>query len=146
MRIRFPACGPGEANDSIPRMPDSGPTRVRPMPSRLLSIASVLIALNVSGAALAAGGCEVREADMSFFGDQAKTVALGTKMRFNKVLLQEKFDVRVVGGVAILSGNVSSRLAIQTAEKIAREANDIRCVQNHLKIGPPIPEPTTGPY
>ncbi|WP_227817923.1 BON domain-containing protein [Nitrogeniibacter aestuarii] len=116
------------------------------MPSRPLSLLALFVALIVSGTTFAAGTCEVREADMSFFGDQAKTVSLGTKMRFNKVLLQEKFDVRVVGGVAILSGNVSSKLAIQTADKIARDADGIRCVQNHLKIGPPIPEPSTGPY
>lgn len=96
--------------------------------------------------ASAAGACEVREADMSFFRDQAKSVALGTKMRFSKVLLQEKFDVRVSGGVAILSGNVSSKLAIQTAEKIARGDDGIRCVQNHLKIGPPLPESGAGSY
>jgi len=83
---------------------------------------------------------------MSFFKDQAKTVSLGTRMRFNKVLLQEKFDVRVVGGVAVLTGNVSSELAIRTAGELAGADEDIRCVKNHLKVGPPLPESNTRPY
>jgi len=90
--------------------------------------------------ALAAGRCEVRAEDIRFFADNAKSVSLGAKLQFNKVLMREKILVKVTGGVAILTGNVSSQTAIVTAGRIAAETSGIRCVQNHLKVGPPLPE------
>jgi len=89
---------------------------------------------------LAAGRCEVRAEDIRFFADNAKSVSLGAKLQFNKVLMREKVLVKVTGGVAILTGNVSSQTAIRTAGRIAAETSGIRCVQNHLRIGPPLPE------
>ena len=86
----------------------------------------------------AAGSCEVRPADMSFFADNAKGVELGARLQFEKTLLREKIHVKVSNGVAILSGNVSSEAAIRTATRIASHTGGIRCVQNWLKVGPPI--------
>jgi osmotically-inducible protein OsmY len=109
-------------------------------PARILASLCLLALVLAPALATAAGKCEVREQDISFFSDNAKTVALGAKLQFNKVLMQEKVLVKVSGGVAILSGNVSSNTAIRTAVRIASETGGIRCVQNHLKIGPPLPE------
>ncbi|QID18438.1 BON domain-containing protein [Nitrogeniibacter mangrovi] len=105
---------------------------------------SLALSLGIAPAR-AAGKCEVRPDDISFFADNAKGVQLGAKLQFNKALLREKIRVKVSGGVAILSGNVSSQEAIRTAEKIARETSGIRCVQSWLKVGPPLPD-ENNPY
>lgn len=100
-------------------------------------LALVMLSATPAGAA---GRCEVRAEDISFFSDNAKSVSLGAKLQFNKVLMREKILARVTGGVAILTGNVSSQTAIRTAGRVAAETSGIRCVQNHLKVGPPLPE------
>jgi hypothetical protein len=105
-----------------------------------LSLAVTALLLLPAAPALAGGRCEVRAEDISFFSDNAKSVSLGAKLQFNKVLMREKVLVKVTGGVAILTGNVSSQTAIRTAGRIAAETSGIRCVQNHLKVGPPLPE------
>ena len=112
------------------------------MMSRLLRHGLMIATLFAAAPApvLAQGSCQVREQDLSFFADNAKTVQLGAKLQFNKALMREKIDAKVSGGVAILSGNVSSQAAIRTAVKIARETSGIRCVQNWLKVGPPLNE------
>lgn len=83
--------------------------------------------------------CEVRMEDVSFLRDQGLSVKLGAKLQFNKALLGEQVSAKVSGGVAILSGRVSAPDMVKAAVKIAGETEGIRCVQNFLEVGPPLP-------
>ena len=86
-----------------------------------------------------APACEVRMEDVSFLRDQGLTVKLGAKLQFNKALLGEQISAKVSGGVALLSGRVSAPDMVKAAAKIAGETEGIRCVQNFLEVGPPLP-------
>lgn len=105
------------------------------------------LALGAALPAMAAGkhaaSCQVRMADVSFFHDQALTVELGTKLSFNKALLGEQVSAKVTGGVATLSGRVSAPEMVKIAAGIAAKMNGIRCVQNYIEVGPPLPRDTT---
>ncbi len=118
---------------------------MRPHLLKHAALSVVVALLATSTPALAGGTCEVRAQDISFFSDNAKSVTLGAKLQFNKLLMREKISAKVSGGVAILSGNVSSKEAIRVAGKIAAETSGIRCVQNWLKVGPPLPD-SNAPY
>lgn len=88
------------------------------------------------------GDC--RPAESNFFKDEALAMKLSTKLQFNKALLREKIEVKVSGGIATLSGNVSSPEHIALAAKLAAETDGIHCVNNFLKVGPPEPSPALG--
>ncbi len=90
--------------------------------------------------------CEPRTEDMSFFRDEAMTVKLSAKLQFNKAFLRERVAAKVSGGVAILTGYVSSSEQVRLAAKLAAETDGIRCVQNRLQIGVPPESPETSPY
>lgn len=93
----------------------------------------------VATAAKRAPACEVRMEDVSFLRDQGLSVKLGAKLQFNKALLGEQISAKVSGGVAMLSGRVSAPDMVKAAAKIAAETEGIRCVQNFLEVGPPVP-------
>lgn len=84
--------------------------------------------------------CRVDPEKASFFKDQALTMKLGTRIQFHKGMLSERVEVKVTGGVAILSGNVSTPDHIALAGRIAAETEGINCVSNYLKVGPPLPQ------
>lgn len=90
--------------------------------------------------------CEVRMEDVSFLRDQGLGVKLGAKLQFNKALLGEQITAKVSGGVALLSGRVSAPDMVKAAVKIAGETEGIRCVQNFLEVGPPLPAPQQAGY
>lgn len=75
----------------------------------------------------------------SFWKDQGMTSKVAAKLQFHKPLLREKVEVKVSGNVAMLSGNLSSPALIQEAVRTASAVGGIKCVQNHLRVGPPIP-------
>lgn len=75
----------------------------------------------------------------SFWKDQALTTKVAAKLSFHKPLLREKVDVKVTGGVAMLSGNMSSQAMIAEAVKTAAAVGGVKCVQNFLQVGPPLP-------
>lgn len=75
----------------------------------------------------------------SFWKDQALTTKVAAKLSFHKPLLREKVDVKVTGGAAMLSGNVSSPGMIAEAVKTAAAVGGVKCVQNFLQVGPPLP-------
>lgn len=108
----------------------------------VLCLAVPAAAAGKAGARKPASACEVRTEDVNFFRDQGLTMKLGAKLQFNKVLYGEQISVKVSGGVAMLSGRVSSPGMIRTAVAVANEMEGIRCVQNHLEVGPPLPPPT----
>lgn len=75
----------------------------------------------------------------SFWKDQGLTTKVAAKLQFHKPLLREKVEVKVSGNVAMLSGNLSSQNLIQEAVRTASAVGGVKCVQNHLQVGPPIP-------
>jgi hypothetical protein len=77
-----------------------------------------------------------RPGESSFFRDEALGMKVSTKLQFNKALLREKMQVKVSGGVATLSGGVSSPELIATAVSLASQVEGISCVNNLLKVGP----------
>jgi hypothetical protein len=88
---------------------------------------------------------ECRGGDASFFRDEGLTLKVASKLQFNKTLLREKIQVKAVGGIVTLSGNVSSKDHIALAGKLAAGVEGVRCVNNFLKVGPPEPwEPPSG--
>lgn len=74
----------------------------------------------------------------AFWRDQGLTTKVATKLQFHKPLLREKIEVKVTGGVAQLSGNVSSAQQIGIAVGIASAVDGIHCVANYLQVGPPL--------
>ncbi|NMG64635.1 BON domain-containing protein [Azoarcus indigens] len=100
----------------------------------------LLVDIATAAAPKRAGSCEVRNEDINFFRDNGLTVKLSSKLQFNKVLLREKINAKVTGGVAMLSGRVSSRSMVELAGSLAADTGGIRCVQNYLEVGPPLPE------
>jgi hypothetical protein len=74
----------------------------------------------------------------AFWRDQGLTTKVATKLQFHKPLLREKIEVKVTGGMAQLSGNVSSAQQIAIAVQIASAVDGIRCVANYLQVGPPL--------
>jgi hypothetical protein len=76
-----------------------------------------------------------KAADASFFRDEAMTMKVATKLQFNKELLREKIAVKVSGGVATLSGAVTTAELASTAGKLAGQVEGIRCVNNQLTVG-----------
>ena len=117
------------------------------MTSRAAFVAASLLVLGGPAAsaqarpapAKRAPACEVRMEDVSFLRDQGLSVKLGAKLQFNKALLGEQISAKVSGGVAMLSGRVSAPGMVQAAVKLAGETEGIRCVQNFLEVGPPLP-------
>lgn len=89
-----------------------------------------------------AGECLVRDADISFFSDQGLTMKVTSRLQFNRELLTEKIDVRVVGAVAILDGRLPTSKLAETAVRIARETGGIRCVINEISVAGKSPPPT----
>jgi hypothetical protein len=83
--------------------------------------------------------------ESSFFRDEALSVKATTKLQFTKALLREKIHVKVSGGVATLSGNVSAPEHIASAAHIVSQIDGIHCVSNFLQVGPPEPADTNGP-
>ena len=81
-----------------------------------------------------AGQCLVNDADISFLSDQGLTMKVASRLQFNRELLTEKIDVRVVGAVAILEGRLPTSKLVDTAVRIARETGGIRCVINDLDV------------
>ncbi len=79
--------------------------------------------------------------DASFFRDQGLTMKVATKLQFNKQLLAEKIDVKVNGGVASLSGGVSTPEHVALAGDLARQVSGVNCVNNFLRVGPPSASP-----
>ncbi|MCW7538042.1 BON domain-containing protein [Aquabacterium sp. A7-Y] len=100
---------------------------------RTLAAFAFLVAC--SGVLPAQAACRPGEA--SFFRDEALTMKVTTKLQFTKALMREKIRVKVTGGVAMLSGGVSSAEQIATAVRIARQVEGVRCVDNFMKVGPP---------
>jgi len=86
--------------------------------------------------------CQAGEA--SFFRDEGLSMKVQTKLQFNRELLREQIHVKVNGGVATLSGGVSTPQHIALAVDIARQVDGIRCINNFLRVGPPDP-PAQGP-
>jgi hypothetical protein len=76
--------------------------------------------------------------DPSFWKDQGLTTKVATKLQFHKPLFREKVEVKVSGGAAILSGNLSSQKLVDEAVRTASEVGGIKCVQNHLQVGAPL--------
>jgi hypothetical protein len=82
-----------------------------------------------------AAPCKAGEA--SLFKDEGLTVKLSTKLKFTKSLLRENIRAKVSGGVATLSGNVSTPEHVATAVSVASQLEGITCVMNSMKVGPP---------
>lgn len=80
------------------------------------------------------GNC--RNGEAGFFRDQGLTMKLASKLQFNGTLLREKIDVRVLNGVATLSGGLSTPQHITAALNIAAEVEGISCINNFLRVGP----------
>lgn len=78
--------------------------------------------------------CVVNDADIRFLSDQGLSMKLASRLQFNRALLMESVDVRVVGAVAILEGRLSTARQVDTAVRIARETGGIRCVINELTV------------
>jgi hypothetical protein len=76
--------------------------------------------------------------ESSFFKDEGIAIKVGSKLQFNKALLRETIDVKSSGGIVTLSGNVSTPEQIELAAKLASEVSGVLCVNNFLKVGPPI--------
>lgn len=81
--------------------------------------------------------CTVRAADVSLFRDNGLGILLDGRLRAHPLLLDEKIDVRVSGGVATLSGSVSAPSLILVADRTAADTDGIRCIRNHLTVAPP---------
>lgn len=75
----------------------------------------------------------------AFWRDQGLTTKVSVKLQFHKPLLREHVEVKVVGGAAILSGNLSSQRLIDEAVRAAGEVGGVQCVQSYLQVGPPLP-------
>lgn len=86
--------------------------------------------------------CQAGES--AFFRDEGLSFKVSGRLQFNKQLMREKIHVKVNGGVATLSGGVSTAEHIALAVKLAREVEGIRCVNNFLKVGPSEPPPGSG--
>jgi len=119
---------------------------------RSLSLAAVLVAL--AGAAAAAPPHKTAPKPVarpcvadepSFWKDQGLTTKVATKLQFHKPLLREKVEVKVSGGAAMLSGNLSTQALIDEAVRTAAGVGGVKCVQNFLKVGPPLPQPQQQP-
>ncbi|MES2356111.1 MAG: BON domain-containing protein [Pseudomonadota bacterium] len=111
--------------------------------SLLLIHAALTLAAKPPAASSQAGGCHGL-GDGSLFKDEATAFKITSKLQFNKALMREKIDVKSSGGIITLSGNVSTPEQIKLAEKITREVKDVHCVNNFLKVGPPLKDST--PY
>jgi hypothetical protein len=113
---------------------------------RSLTLAAVLLAL--AGAAVAATPHKAAPKpaaarpcvpdEPSFWKDQGLTTKVATQLQFHKPLLREKVDVKVTGGAAMLSGNISTQALIDEAVRTAAAVGGVKCVQNFLKVGPPL--------
>jgi len=77
--------------------------------------------------------------EAAFWKDQGLTTKVATKLQFHKPLFREKVEVKVTGGAVILSGNLSSRAMIDEALRTAAGVGGVKCVQNYLQVGPPLP-------
>lgn len=110
---------------------------------RKFTAAVLLLALASAAAAQpkAKGGptraCEPGEP--AFWRDQGLTTKVATKLKFHKPLFRESFGVKVTGGAAILSGNVSSQALIAEAVRTAAGVGGVKCVLNYLEVGPTLP-------
>ena len=81
----------------------------------------------------------------SFWKDQGLTSKVAAKLSFHKPLLREKVEVKVSGGAVMLSGNMSTQALIAEAVKTAAAVGGVKCVQNFLQVGPPLPSPQQQP-
>lgn len=77
----------------------------------------------------------------SFWKDQGLTAKVAAKLQFHKPLFRERAEVKVSGGAVMLYGNMSSQALIAEALKTAAGVAGVKCVQNFLQVGPPIPNP-----
>jgi len=116
---------------------------LRPLVYALLLIYAVPTLAAPSAAPRAqSGGCRGL-GDGSLFKDEATAFKITSKLQFNKALMREKIDVKSSGGIITLSGNVSTPEQIALAEKLTREVKDVQCVNNFLKVGPPLKDSPT---
>jgi len=147
------ACSKNMMPSPVPRSAARLPQSLRqaghlPHPAALLALAAAVAALAALPAAAQTittppkgGGKPAAQracapGEPSLLRDQALAVKVSTKLQFNKALLREKFDVQVNGGVATLSGNMTTREHIALAVKLASAVQGVRCVNNQLKLGP----------
>ncbi|RYF42945.1 MAG: BON domain-containing protein [Comamonadaceae bacterium] len=111
-----------------------------------VSVAALSACLAASAFAQASPAAKKRNAapaacapgEPAFWRDQGLTTKVATKLQFHKPLLREKIQVKVTGGMAQLSGNVSSAQQIRIAVGIASAVDGIHCVANYLQVGPPL--------
>jgi hypothetical protein len=81
--------------------------------------------------------------DPSFFRDEGINFKLSTKLKWNKALMRENIQTKVNGGIATLSGTISTLELSRLAARLALEVNGVRCVSNQLVVGPPPPPSPT---
>jgi hypothetical protein len=120
-------------------------------PDRLLGVAAVSLCLAVSALpVLAAGPANATNhhdcaglGDPSFFRDEGINFKLSTKLKWNKALMRENIQTKVNGGIATLSGTVSTLEFSRLAARLAAEVTGVRCVSNQLIVGPPPPPSPT---
>jgi len=111
--------------------------RRRAVPSLVIACV-VALAAPASAAQRAAQkvatGCRAGEA--SFFRDEGLSVKVATKLKFAKPLMRERINAKVSGGVATLTGGVTTQEQIALAGSLASQVEGITCVNNLLKLGP----------
>lgn len=88
---------------------------------------------------------ECQSTEAGFFRDEGLRMKVFAKLQLNKQLLRETIDVHVNGGVATLSGGVSTEQNVSLAGKLAGEVSGISCVNNFLHVGPPTPPARNNP-
>ena len=100
-----------------------------------LSLAVTALLLLPAAPALAGGRCEVRAEDISFFSDNAKSVSLGAKLQFNKVLMREKVLVKVTGQRGI-AADPARRRAIGSPAPLVRQYQPVGGGQVRVSFDP----------
>ena len=110
----------------------------------LLILPACLLAMAGAGeAAQPARQCD-GPGDPSFFRDEGINIKVSTKLKFSKALMRENIQTKSNGGIVSLYGNVSTPEHAKLAAKLASEVGGVRCVNNYLVVGPPLPP--TSPY
>lgn len=112
--------------------------------STFLIVLLALASASVAATPKAAGKGPAKAAvctpeEPAFWRDQGLTTKVATRLQFHKPLFRERVEVKVSGRAAMLSGNVSSQKLIQEAVRTAAAVDGIKCVQNYLRVGPPLP-------
>ena len=119
---------------------------------RTLVLAGCLLATTAPGQAVQPPAKPAQQKDCdglgdpSFFRDEGINIKVASKLKFSKALMRENIQTRTNGGIVMLYGNVSTLERAKLAAKLASEVGGVRCVTNHLVVGPPSAQPTTNPY